>query len=192
MNLDKKQTIILTSMNLFYRHGIHAVGINEVIKESGVAKKTLYHHFESKEELIVATLEVRHNNFINWMKRLLNSQQGPRQSLINLFIGLDEWFNDKVEALGHFRGCYFINASAEYSIPGHPIFEACCQHKNDVYELILKQTKLLTNYQQKAEHLAYVLTTLKDGCISAALVKDERDTALKVISTVEKLIDGLD
>jgi AcrR family transcriptional regulator len=48
---------------LFYKFGIHAVGINEILKESGIAKRTLYHHSSSKDELIIAAITKRDNNF---------------------------------------------------------------------------------------------------------------------------------
>ena len=55
--MDKKEQLVATAFNLFYKYGIHAVGINRVLEESGIAKKTLYNHFSSKEDLIAATVE---------------------------------------------------------------------------------------------------------------------------------------
>ncbi|MDF4603837.1 TetR/AcrR family transcriptional regulator, partial [Vibrio parahaemolyticus] len=52
----KKQLLIDTALSLFYKQGINSIGINEVLKVSGVAKRTLYSHFESKEALILAAL----------------------------------------------------------------------------------------------------------------------------------------
>ena len=49
--MDKRTHIILTALSLFYQKGIHSVGINEIISVAGVAKKTMYHHFVSKDEL---------------------------------------------------------------------------------------------------------------------------------------------
>lgn len=184
----KKQQIIDTAMPMFYLHGIHAVGINEILKVSGIAKKTLYHHFESKEALIVATLNLRHANFIRWLSTILETAESPQRALVDVFNGLDDWFNHRVPQLGSFRGCFFINASAEYSEPGHPIFEACSQHKTKVNTLFLKQTQLFTNDDQEAERLANVLSILKDGCITAAHVQNDSKAALKVIDTVRALV----
>lgn len=55
--MDKKEQLITTAFQLFYRHGVHAVGINRVLAESGVAKKTLYNHFPGKDDLVAATID---------------------------------------------------------------------------------------------------------------------------------------
>ena len=60
---NKKQQLTDTALKLFYEKGINSVGINEVLKVSGIAKKTLYNHFSSKEELVLATLEQRDHTF---------------------------------------------------------------------------------------------------------------------------------
>jgi len=54
---SKRNLLITRAFELFYTKGIHAVGINEILQYSGVAKKTLYHHFTSKDELVIATLK---------------------------------------------------------------------------------------------------------------------------------------
>ena len=64
--MDKRQQLINTAFRLFYQNGIHAVGINQILKESGIAKKTLYHHFASKEQLLLAVLEYRDQIFLQW------------------------------------------------------------------------------------------------------------------------------
>ncbi|WP_448564178.1 TetR/AcrR family transcriptional regulator [Thalassotalea ganghwensis] len=185
---SKKQQIIETAMQMFYQHGIHAVGINEILKVSGVAKKTLYHHFTSKEALIVATLNLRHSNFMRWISEKVASSDSPQHAIVNVFNGLDDWFNNRAELLGSFRGCFFINASAEYSQPGHPIFETCRQHKADITTLFLNQAKQFIDDSNKALELANILTIIKDGCITTALVQNDKSAAAKAIDTVKKLV----
>ncbi|MBF4438000.1 TetR/AcrR family transcriptional regulator, partial [Vibrio cholerae] len=63
----KRQLLIDTALNLFYKNGINSIGINEVISVSGIAKRTLYSHFESKEALILAALQKRHEIFTFWL-----------------------------------------------------------------------------------------------------------------------------
>ena len=72
--MSKKRDLLLsTALELFYRHGINSIGINEVIKVSGVAKKTLYSHFNSKEDLVLRALEKRHLIFIQWLEAKLDN-----------------------------------------------------------------------------------------------------------------------
>lgn len=186
---DKKHHIIHTSMQMFYMHGIHAVGMNEIVKVSGIAKKTLYRNFESKEQLVVATLNLRHQNFINWLSIIFDQAKSPQEGIIEVFIGLNEWFNGRVIELGPFRGCFFINASAEYSQLGHPIFEVCKKHKENVNTLFINQILLFISDVHQAERLGNVLSILKDGCITAAHIKNDNDAALKIIETVKSLVE---
>ncbi|EKO3674820.1 TetR/AcrR family transcriptional regulator, partial [Vibrio metschnikovii] len=68
----KRQLLIDTALDLFYKNGINSIGINEVISVSGVAKRTLYSHFESKEALIIASLQKRHEIFTSWLEHKLS------------------------------------------------------------------------------------------------------------------------
>ena len=60
MASNKRDQLLNTAENLFYREGYHATGIDRILAESGVAKMTLYKHFKSKDELILAVLDARH------------------------------------------------------------------------------------------------------------------------------------
>lgn len=66
--MDRRERLVSVAFGLFYRHGVHAIGINRIIAESGVAKKTLYHHFSSKEALIAATVDYRDRQFFPGLK----------------------------------------------------------------------------------------------------------------------------
>ena len=59
MTQSTRERLIGAAYELFYRHGFHAVGLDQIIKDSSVTKSTFYNHFESKEALIVAVLEWR-------------------------------------------------------------------------------------------------------------------------------------
>jgi len=69
MALNKRDQLIEKAQELFYREGYHATGIDRILAESGVAKMTLYKHFKSKEELILAVLETRHRTMIERLRR---------------------------------------------------------------------------------------------------------------------------
>ncbi|WP_105213928.1 TetR/AcrR family transcriptional regulator [Pseudoalteromonas sp. T1lg22] len=132
---DKRQVLIDTALTLFYRHGIRAVGINQVLAESGVAKKTLYHHFNSKDELILATLDVRHHNFMHWLSGAVQGQE-PEEKIAALFDALALWFRGEVQALGAYRGCFFINSQGEFDASHTEILRHCAAHKAEVEAFI--------------------------------------------------------
>lgn len=109
--MTKKEEIIKTAFKLFYEKGIHAVGINEIIHAAGVAKKTLYNHFVSKDALIMATIEYHHQQFIGWLVSRIDQGETSKDALLIIFEALDDWFNDRVAGFESFRGCYLIIAA---------------------------------------------------------------------------------
>ncbi len=169
MEPDKKQQLVETALSLFYRHGVHAVGINQILEQSAVAKKTLYHHFVSKDELLLATLELRHQRFYQWLEQQLASTN-PTSPAEKLFDALTLWFEGKAEPLGPFFGCYFQNCAAEYHGPDSAVLQLCAQHKLKVKHLVNAH---LQSYQLTAETQSLLLDglmLLKEGAISMALL----------------------
>src|SRR5256886_16130574 len=89
-----RERILDTAYELFSRRGVRGVGVDEVIERAGVAKATLYRHFPSKDDLVVAFLELREQR---WTRGLLEAGArrlgaGPEEQLLSPFHGLDVWF----------------------------------------------------------------------------------------------------
>ena len=125
MASPRREQLVDTAMRLFYKHGFHATGIDRVLAEAGVAKMTLYNHFRSKDELILAVLRRRDELFRNWtMREVARRADTPRERLLVLFDILEEWFRSK-----DFHGCMFINAGAEFGAQESAIRAASCEHK---------------------------------------------------------------
>lgn len=184
----KKKLLINTAMNMFYKHGIHAVGINEVLKESGVAKKTLYHHFKSKDQLIVATLIQRDKNFIEWFDNSLMEVTPGKAALLHAFTALDSWFKSETESMGEYRGCFFVNASAEFNGKNSEISAQCRKHKLQVRELIYLHVKIICHSTSNANELTDAICVIKEGCINTALVQQDLNIAKKMLPVINKLL----
>jgi AcrR family transcriptional regulator len=121
----KRDQLIETAWKLFYRDGYHATGIDRILAEAQVAKMTLYHHFRSKEELILAVLEKRdHMTFESLTQFLDTKKRTPRKRLEAVFDWLVAWIGSK-----EFRGCAFLKAMAEYQNLDDPIHQAALAHK---------------------------------------------------------------
>ncbi|EPJ49701.1 MAG: hypothetical protein OFPI_23250 [Osedax symbiont Rs2] len=185
---DKKMIITRTALQLFINKGIHAVGINEVIKQSKVAKKTLYHHFSSKDLLIISTLEYRDQLFMQWLEQRLSQASEAKSAAIELFLALDDWFNNRVTVLGDFNGCFFINACAEYKDPSCAINQCCKMHKANVQNLLGKYVDQFEADKNAAALLTKQLCILKEGAITTALVQRDLAAALKLIEVVKLLV----
>lgn len=175
--MDKKQLLTETALSLFYERGVHSVGINEILKSCRVAKKTLYNHFESKEKLVEAAVTLRDSRFINWFSNTLESQPAGEAALMAMFDALDDWFNERVPALTPFKGCFFINVSAEYKSDNCSIYALCQQHKRQVRELLYPHCSALTSTEKSANALTDQILLLKEGAIIAAHVLGDRNAA---------------
>ncbi|MGN5477796.1 TetR/AcrR family transcriptional regulator [Cupriavidus basilensis] len=121
-----------TAARLFYQDGFRATGIDKIIAESGVAKMSLYRHFSSKDELIAAFLDWRHDFWMRWFTEEVESRLAVRKELSVLAEALGVWFS-RVD----FRGCAFINVVAEAGSTGNPQhLEQAASHKHDLERYI--------------------------------------------------------
>ena len=128
-----RQRIVETAERLFYAEGIRTVGIDRIIAEAEVAKMTLYNHFASKDDLILAVLQFREEKFDGlfekWMTKHTNSGM---DRLEGFFAALKDWF----ESPG-FRGCMFINACAELADTGsRRLTRFSAQHKERFHAML--------------------------------------------------------
>jgi AcrR family transcriptional regulator len=107
---DARERIVRTAYDLFSRHGIAAVGIDRIIAEAAVAKTTLYRHFRSKDDLVVAVLERRGQLWTReWLMREVESRGGTATlRLLTIFDVFDEWFREE-----GFESCFLIAALLE-------------------------------------------------------------------------------
>ncbi|WP_417440958.1 TetR/AcrR family transcriptional regulator [Idiomarina sp.] len=185
VNMDKQELLIRTAFKLFYTRGIHAVGVNLVLAESGVAKKTLYHHFPSKDDLVEATVRYRDRCYRDWLISRLEHVPAGKDALLELFNALDDWFHDRVPDIDHFHGCFFVNASAEFGDQTSAIHRACAEHKACVTTLIRKHVNRLSLSEKKAEEITQLIVLLKEGAISLAYVQGNLNAAKEARKIVE-------
>jgi AcrR family transcriptional regulator len=118
---NARERILAAAYELFSRHGIQAVGIDAVVSRAGVARMSLYRHFKSKDDLVLAFLEQREEL---WTKAWLQAEvelraSDPADRLLAIFDVFDEWFRDE-----RFEGCTFINVLVESSDVTSPVGQA--------------------------------------------------------------------
>jgi AcrR family transcriptional regulator len=128
-----RERILETAYDLFSRHGIRAVGVDRIIASSGVAKMSLYRHFRSKDELVLAFLQQREQR---WTRDWLHAEASARAEtgagrLLAIFDVFDEWFQKP-----DFEGCSFINVLLEFDDPGHPLRLATTAHLATIRGLV--------------------------------------------------------
>jgi AcrR family transcriptional regulator len=127
--LGVRDRILEAAYDLFSRHGLQAVGVNSILERSGVAKRTLYRHFASKEELIVEFLRMREQRWTkDWLQREVRRRaETPEEQLLAVFDVFDEWFQD--EAL---EGCSFINVLLEVPDRESAVRQASVDHLAEI------------------------------------------------------------
>ena len=167
---EKREHLIDVAAEIFNRTGYHAAGIDHVIEEAGIAKTTLYRHFGSKDDLIVAVLKKIDAQFREEMRAFVGrGSRSPRQRLLATFDYLADWFRRKT-----FYGCPFMAAAGEYSEPTSPIFQQTVLHKR----LVMAYFEELARVAQlsDAEKVAEQIQLLHEGATAMAHVS--RDPAV--------------
>ena len=159
---QSREHLLETALRLFYQHGYHAAGIDLIIAEAGVAKTTLYRHFETKEDLILAALERRDEQDRDAMRAFVEQRTSdPVERLLVTFDFLETLFRDE-----RFRGCIFVSAAGEYKDTVNPVFRAAVMHKR----LVLAYFEELAHAAQLAEpkRIAAEINLLYEGAIAVA------------------------
>jgi AcrR family transcriptional regulator len=107
---NARERILLTAYELFSRHGIRAVGVDRIVAESGVAKTTLYRHFASKDDLVVAALALREERWSrDWLEHEVEQRGGSAgERLLAIFDLFGDWFRTD-----DFEGCLFTRTLLE-------------------------------------------------------------------------------
>lgn len=183
----KRDHLLATAFRLFYRDGYHAVGIDTILAEAKLAKMTLYHHFASKEELIVAVLEHRSAQVrANVEAFLAKAGPSPRKRLLAFFERYEKWFGS-----ADFNGCPFIRAVAEYPEIESPVHQAVIRHKQRGIETLRGLLTELAASDPAA--LAQQITLLLEGAIVSAhtfgdpaALNHARDAALALLKSDAK------
>jgi AcrR family transcriptional regulator len=130
---EARERILRTAYELFHRDGVTAVGVDRIVAEADVAKTTLYRHFRSKDELVVAVLE-RHEELwtAGWIELEVERRAAsPHERILVTFDVLNEWLRDE-----SFQGCLFINSLLEIHERSNSIRGASVNAIENVHALL--------------------------------------------------------
>jgi len=181
-----RERLVAAAIELFYRHGFGAVGIDRVIATAGVTKTTFYKHFESKDDLMVAAVQRRDEwESLAWGRavRRLAGDDNPRGQLLAIFDILDLWFNDP-----DFHGCMFMNTAAEFPNPHDPVHQAAAAYKRRTRDGWRDLAGTAGADREAAETFADCFTALLEGALILRQTHGRNDAARVVRPTAEQLI----
>src|SRR6478672_13964102 len=167
MATRKRDHLLAVAQRMFCEAGFHAVNVDPIVEDAGVARMTLYKNFGSKEGLIVATLRREDKMFRQWLVSSIEARSSrPEDRILGLFDAL----HDRFASEGYY-GCAFIRASIEYPSPNHPVHRAARKHK----EMIRSYPRGLAAEVEGADPttLSEQLYLLFEGAISASQLHGE-------------------
>ena len=176
-----RERLLEAANELFYDEGVHTVGIDRVIERAGVAKASLYNSFGSKDELVRAYLEKRHQRVASRITRYLERYSDPRERLLGVFEAQGELFVEQ-----GFRGCAFVSASAES--PGEAVSRASDDYRGWVRGLFT--TLAREAGVPEAEKLARQLHMIYDGASLSARMDRDPSAATASRAAAEALLDA--
>jgi AcrR family transcriptional regulator len=177
-----RDRILATASELFYRNGMHAVGVDAIVEKSGVAKTSLYRWFPSKDELIAAFVAEHDRAYWRWWDRVCERHAGsPREQLRALLAAIG-----KRTASESYRGCPHLNLASEFPDREHPGRKVAHAHK---MELRRRLRVLLGDLSVTApDRLAEQIALLIDGVYVSGQVLTPENRAAFLIDAAETLI----
>jgi AcrR family transcriptional regulator len=174
--LPPRERILRTAHDLFYRDGIRATGIDRVIAESGVAKVTFYRQFPSKDDLVLAYLDFRHERWMAWFIDALARHGGHVGAIAP---ALAEWFHS-----GDYRGCAFLNSVGELAPALPAVLDAARRHKQDMTAAVARLMRPAPGRARLARALALAI----DGAIVQAQYLASPDAAVAALACVGRAL----
>jgi AcrR family transcriptional regulator len=131
-----QQHLLRAAGELFYREGVRTVGVDAVVERAGVNKMSLYRQFSSKDELVMAYLEQKDQQFFGYVEKSFARHPGePARQL-------QQYFDDLARraSIDDYRGCPFVNVSVEFPDPEHPARQFVFRNKQRLMARLLELT----------------------------------------------------
>lgn len=121
---DARERLVATASGIFYREGIHGIGVDRVLDEARVTRATMYRHFAGKEALVVAYLDREDETIRGYFAAAADPALTPAQLLDRVVEGIADDIEQR-----HTRGCPFINAAAEFPDADSPVRAVVARHR---------------------------------------------------------------
>jgi len=184
MSLNLQEKILQAAAELFYSQGIKATGVDAIVKAANTTKMSLYKYFPSKDELVLAFLRKRDQDFSAWFVEQINARaETPEAKLLAVFDVIDEWM-----AIPEFRGCAFINAAAEFPLEGNPVHQVSAEFYDNFRSYIANLAGQCGS--KSPENLALQLSLLVEGAIVSEQMKRHSGSAEQAKQAAVVLIEN--
>ncbi len=174
------ERIAVAAAELFYAHGVRAVGVDAIAEAAGTTKKTLYDRFGSKDALVALCLVRRARDWQAFLAEELEHHTEPRRRVLAVFDAVQRW------TAGSERGCAFVNVYAEVGGTDHPavpIIRAEKSWMRDRFTALIADAGV-----EAAERVARAVHLLYEGALvtatagnDARAIGDAKDAAAELL-----------
>ncbi|HTI92607.1 MAG TPA: TetR/AcrR family transcriptional regulator [Puia sp.] len=171
--LKPRERILKTAIALFNEYGVHTIGVDRIIADSGVSKRSFYDYYPSKADLIAAYLDFWEEfRFANLEKHLKGIKGGPVAEILAVFDAVDDWIGQ-----ADFKGCTFTRGLSDFNTDdSKPLREKIDRHFEKFSDLIKSRLVGLTTPKKK-KTLLLQLMSLIVGAMAVAHATGEKDIA---------------
>ena len=180
--LSVRDRVLETAATLFYREGVRAVGVDLVVERSGVAKTSLYRHFATKDDLVVAFLEREDAEY--WEDWDSVAAKEPDDAEAELKAHL-RWIAEHIAA-PRYRGCPFLNVATEFPEPSHPARAVSMRNKTELLRRVAVMAKKMR--VRKPDDLASQLVLLIDGAYMNGPLLGKKGPANSLVTAGQALM----
>lgn len=160
---DMEVALLDSTEKLIYAGGIHATGMDAIVRLSGVARKKIYTRYPNKQALVAATLRRRHVRWMQWLVEATSVVTDTQERILSVFPTLQSWFDTP-----DFHGCAFLNAAGETGDPDDEIRQVAQLHKERLLAYLQELTR--AGGYRNPDSLARQLLMLVNGAIADAMI----------------------
>ena len=159
---DRQTRVLDTAQRLFYARGVHEVGMDELVRETGLGKATVYRLYPTKDDLVAAYLARLAASILQQVDALAADNEDPGQALLGVLAAIEQDLRRPT-----FRGCAFNNASIEFDDPDHPARVEARRYREQLAQRLTELAQRLAGQRRGAE-LGRQLAVLVDGAYTSA------------------------
>lgn len=176
-DVHPRDRLLRTASQLFYAEGIHAVGVERLVKEASVTKATFYRHFPAKDDLVAAYLRSTGSDIRSKVAAAREGRE-PHDALLAVIAVIGD-----ATSAEDFRGCEFLNAAAEYPNPDNRVRTAIDEHRTWLHGVLADLTQQLGH--SDPEYAARALLLLVDGALQGGQFdSDARSVLLRAATDI--------
>jgi AcrR family transcriptional regulator len=182
MKSSTRQNLVDAAIRRFYRDGFRSVGIDQILTDVGISKTAFYKHFESKEDLMLAALEMQNGWLQDTFRTMIRERGGPA-AIDQLFAAFD--VVEHILESEEYQGCIFVNVAMEFPLSHEPAHVLASQNKRAIEDILFALAVEARAVDPRA--LAQELCLVMEGAYVTRQVTGNKNT-IDIARRIAKLV----